>query len=332
MPRASRHRTHQKYGCYHIISRVAGGNTWFSDEEKEYFLKLLERFSKCFFVDIHSFCIMGNHFHILATELKEESLIASKDDLLDRYRLGFGETAQIPQGTWVDGILEADEDFGVERLRERLGSISRFVQELKQTFTRWFNKRHNRRGYLWGDRFKGVLVSKGEAEAVASAYIDLNPIRAKIKGIMVPEDYRWSSIGLLARSKKRGNALLSPLSYEPCIEHGYDWYRRFVYESGGIDRSTMNKKKGVISIEAIKDIKRRCGRLGIIQKLKYRCLNLSEGIAVGNADFIEHLQRKTKKKYITPRKFIYPDKEKGKQLKNYSTGLCTTRVLKIPRC
>ena len=33
-------------------------------------------------------------------------------------------------------------------MRQRLGSISRFVQELKQTFSVWYNKRHNRKGYI----------------------------------------------------------------------------------------------------------------------------------------------------------------------------------------
>ena len=73
MARPKRAWTHQDYGCYHIISRVAGGDLWFDDEEKEYFLKLLERYSRGFYVDIHAFCIMGNHFHILATGLDEEA-------------------------------------------------------------------------------------------------------------------------------------------------------------------------------------------------------------------------------------------------------------------
>jgi len=330
MARPVRAWTHQDYGCYHVVSRVAGGDIWFEDEEKEYFLGLLEKFSSGFFVDIHAFCIMGNHFHILATCLEEEAAAADRKELFDRYKKIFGKTAQVPDGTWVDGILEPDEDFGVERLRGRLGSISRFVQELKQSFSRWYNKRHNRRGYLWGDRFKGVLISKGEAEAVASAYIDLNPIRGKIRGVKIPEDYRWSSMGLLARSPKRGKEMLTGLSFEPCVEHGYAWYRQFVYETGGIKK---DNKKGAISKRAVENVKNRCGKLGISKKLKYRYLNISEGVAIGSAEFIADIQEKSKRKFIRPRKFIYPDTEKGRQLKeNTNTGLCTTRVLRALRC
>jgi putative transposase len=35
-----------------------------------------------------------------------------------------------------------------------------------------------KKGYLWGGRFKGVIIFKGEAQLTCSAYIDLNPVRA----------------------------------------------------------------------------------------------------------------------------------------------------------
>jgi hypothetical protein len=34
------------------------------------------------------------------------------------------------------------------------------------------------RGYFWGDRFKSVIVDRGETLVNCLAYIDLNPLRA----------------------------------------------------------------------------------------------------------------------------------------------------------
>ncbi len=62
MPRTKRHWVSQKAGSFHIISRTTGQDILLHDEEKEYFFKLLERFASGFFVAIHAFCIMGNHF------------------------------------------------------------------------------------------------------------------------------------------------------------------------------------------------------------------------------------------------------------------------------
>ncbi len=35
--------------------------------------------------------------------------------------------------------------------------------ELKERFSRWYNKHHSRRGTLWMERFRSVLVEDGEA-------------------------------------------------------------------------------------------------------------------------------------------------------------------------
>ncbi|MCP4567267.1 MAG: hypothetical protein GY841_06780, partial [FCB group bacterium] len=173
----------QDAGSFHIISRVAGkkGELLFTENDKEYFLRLLERFSSGFFVEIHAFCIMSNHFHILATGLEKEARSESKDELFNRYRHIFGKDADPPAGTYNSSYqLIPDADGGEDRLRRRLGSMSRFIQELKQSFSRWYNKTYDRTGYLWGGRYKGVIVSKGEAQLACSAYIDLNPVRAGI--------------------------------------------------------------------------------------------------------------------------------------------------------
>ena len=55
------------------------------------------------------------------------------------------------------------------------------MQSLKQQFSQWYNKRNHRRGPLWEDRFKSVLVEADpEALLTMAAYIDLNPVRAKM--------------------------------------------------------------------------------------------------------------------------------------------------------
>jgi len=42
--------------------------------------------------------------------------------------------------------------------RGRQCRLEPFVKELKERFSRWFNKRHERRGTLWMDRYKSVTA------------------------------------------------------------------------------------------------------------------------------------------------------------------------------
>jgi putative transposase len=47
----------------------------------------------------------------------------------------------------------------MERFREKWSNLSEFMKEIKQTFSRFYNRLHHRRGTLWAERFKSVIVS-----------------------------------------------------------------------------------------------------------------------------------------------------------------------------
>ncbi|HLP58404.1 MAG TPA: hypothetical protein VK186_06225, partial [Candidatus Deferrimicrobium sp.] len=87
-------------GSIHLISRVVGGAFLLKDVEKTYFLNLLELLSGVFYVDIHSYCIMGNHFHIHASLKSTEAENASKEELLARYEKLQGKGALPPEGSY----------------------------------------------------------------------------------------------------------------------------------------------------------------------------------------------------------------------------------------
>ena len=293
MPRTKRTLISQDEGSYHIISRINREHVMFDDHEKEYLFKLMTVFASGFFVNIHAFCIMGTHFHILATGLDQDAKEASKEELFRRYRLMYGKKVKPPTGSCKTyGFFQIDEDGGVERLRNRLGSISRFVQELKQTFSVWYNKRHNSKGYLWHDRFKGIILDIGEAQLVCAAYIDLNPLRASL--VKRPEDYRWSSLGFRVRKPKGADQLMVHCQENLC------WYREFVYVSGGIERDGKEK----IPYELVEDVLRVNGALGVRDSFRYRVKNLSEGVAIGSHSFISEIQRRYNRKFIRPRAFF----------------------------
>jgi hypothetical protein len=64
------------------------------------------------------------------------------------------------------------------RFTYRMHDLSQFMKTVLQRFTRWFNREHERRGVLWEERFKSVIVESGVAARTIAAYIDLNPVRA----------------------------------------------------------------------------------------------------------------------------------------------------------
>ena len=73
-------------------------------------------------------------------------------------------------------VLNRDEKEHFRKLM-RMHDLSEFMNGLLKRFTRWFNRRHERTGTLWEDRFKSVIVENGFPARTVAAYIDLNPVR-----------------------------------------------------------------------------------------------------------------------------------------------------------
>ena len=96
-------------------------------------------------------------------------------------------------------------DGQIPSLRAKLSNLSEFIREIKVGFARYYNRRHNRRGYFWGDRFKSVVVEKGETLINCLAYIDLNPLRAGL--VDRPKEYRWNSLGYHLQAGNKDNFL-----------------------------------------------------------------------------------------------------------------------------
>lgn len=70
-------------------------------------------------------------------------------------------------------------------------SLSKTMHAINFSYAQYFNYRYNKVGYLWQNRFKSYVVNKDKYLLNLVAYIEYNPVRAKI--VDNPEDYKWSS-------------------------------------------------------------------------------------------------------------------------------------------
>ena len=70
-------------------------------------------------------------------------------------------------------------------------SISRFMKQLTNAHTEYFNKKYHRDGGLVQGRFKAALINSEPLLLHISRYIHLNPLVAKLINNL--QDYPWSS-------------------------------------------------------------------------------------------------------------------------------------------
>ncbi len=182
-------------GFYHVTSRCVDRTFRFKDADKTRIVDKMKRMGKFCGVEIGTYAIMSNHFHILLHVLEPKEL--TDDELVGRISALYGPAkAENLRSTWANwrkagdvaslGQLEASR----WTYLRRMGDLSIYMQELKQWISRDYNKEHNRKGTLWEERFWSCFL-EDSAETLTSVakYIDTNAVRAGI--VDCPEDYRW---------------------------------------------------------------------------------------------------------------------------------------------
>jgi REP element-mobilizing transposase RayT len=248
------------------------------DVEKDFMLDLIRRYSKLYLAEILGFCLMGNHFHLIVKMFPEHKF--TDKDIQKRYEEFYGDDAMFAAG-WIPS------------LREKLSSLSEFVREIKVGFARFYNKSHNRRGYFWGDRFKSVIVEKGETLINCLAYIDLNPLRAGL--VKRPEDYRWNSLGYHVQTGNQDNFLSTDFGLKQfnvkSEKERIRRYRRYVYEAGALNRPEKGKIK-VIGDKVLEKERKRDFELSRSDRFKYRTRYFTDSGIIGSKEFVsENYQR-----------------------------------------
>jgi len=86
-------------------------------------------------------------------------------------------------------------------IRTREPNLSDAMRWLNSAYAGGFNRRHRRRGHLLQGRYKAVLVDEETHWFRLSAYIHLNPVRARL--VSDAEEYEWSSCRDYTRSPVR---------------------------------------------------------------------------------------------------------------------------------
>lgn len=269
MSRLPRFLKNDRPSVYHVISRTALDGLPIKDEDKGYMLELIKKFSSMFFVDVLGFCIMSNHVHLVCRVYPEESV--SDEQVQSRYKEHFGEDKFV-----------SEKD--IEYYRKRWTSLSEFIKDIKQGFSRYYNKKRNRRGYFWGDRFKSMIVEQGMTLVNLLAYVDLNPIRAGI--VKKPEDYRWSSLGYHAQTGNKDDLLSIDFGMQEWNEFDpfeiVRKYREFVYETGAV-----NAGKGrVIEKDVVEKERKKGYKVSRVDRFLYKSRYFTDAGIIGSKQFV----------------------------------------------
>ena len=287
---------------YHVISRFVDRKFAMGDDRsKRIFAQIM--FSQAAFtgVEILTYCIMSNHFHILLriperpeSGLDEQEVLRRlgkiwKENKVENLKATFATMREV--SVEGDALVERELD----RFRRRMFDLSEFMKDVKQRFSTWYNQANERKGTLFEERFKSVLVQDGQALRMMAAYIDLNPVRAGI--VSDPADYLWCGYALAVsgnQDRRRGlrTIMTDPQDTRPPSAHSWKKiakrYRLWLHERGleTHHRDGRQKKRGFSRTELIAtwDAKGAIPPATLL-RCKARCM--TEALIYGDQAFVE---------------------------------------------
>ncbi len=193
MARLARNLNPKAGGLFHIRACVAGFIGDFplqKPENARQLAALIHRFTSLYSCSVGSFNILGSHYHLVLRFQAYRKL--SRDRLWKTAQRFYPDPRYQPHQRW--------NDCQWEQFNRRLFNVSELMRNLQSTYARWYNRRYNRRGRFWADRFQ-LTESNNLLETVF--YVDLNAVRAGL--VIRPENWCFSSAWL--RRHKRDDWL-----------------------------------------------------------------------------------------------------------------------------
>jgi len=295
------------HATYHCVSRIVNRDMVLGEKEKEKFREYMRVYERLLGVQVLTYCLMDNHFHILVTIPPRPEMLPTNAELIALVRATLGDARADNLSNWFALWEEQNNQHAIEAERERwfrqMWNLASFMKVLKQRFTQWYNgsRKQRRKGTLWEERYRSVLVEGGESARIAGAYIDLNPVRAGMVGD--PKDYRWSGYGeatagrseaqtgmrLIAQSPTQYG--LAPLATETApMDEVLAAYREYLYGRGEEVRDEEGKiiKRGFTE-EEIQKVRLTGGRLPMAVLLRLRVRYFTDGAIIGTAEFVEKI-------------------------------------------
>ena len=326
-----------KPAIYHCVSRIVWRELVLGEAEKEHFVRLMRRWEAFCKVRVLTFCVMTNHFHILVEVPERPTEDPADEELLDHLGLIYGRARVAEIRQEIEHWREMELDGKAEEIRQRflgrMWDLSWFMRQLKQAFTKWWNKRHGKKGHLWEEKFKSMLVEEGKAARVVAGYIDLNPVRGGI--VKSPADYRWSGWGEAAAGKSKAREGIRQVmlerelgrsNAERAVREVLDWK-----EVSGAYEGLMaeDQKGGSGSGPDARERGTRRGRpaarmrLSEAQMLRRKVRYFVDGMVIGSKGFVEGV-------FQLSRGWFGKDRRDGaRRMAGTSSNLATMRTLRV---
>ena len=189
---------------YHCVSRCVRraflcGNDHYSGKNYEHRRDWIEakllRTANIFAIKLCAYAVMHNHYHEVLHVRPDLANNWTELDVVTRWHRFFKGTLFSQRFARGEPLLKAEHRVlkrDIKVWRSRLTDISWYMRIVNESIARQANEEDNCTGRFWEGRFKSQALLDDRALLACMAYVDLNPVRAKIAN--TPEKSEFTSI------------------------------------------------------------------------------------------------------------------------------------------
>ena len=176
---------------YHCISRCVRraflcGKDEYSgqsfEHRRQWVVDRIRQLSTVFAIDVAAYAVMSNHYHLVLHVDVEDAKVWSHTEVVNRWKQIYLSRPIVDR--YLDNKTDTTETLQaveiIEKWRSRLFDISWFMKCLNEYIAVAANKEDHCKGRFWEGRFKSQALLDEKAVLTCMAYVDLNPIRAKM--------------------------------------------------------------------------------------------------------------------------------------------------------
>jgi REP element-mobilizing transposase RayT len=270
------------------MTRTVNGERILDDPAKEVLRKQFWQIADFCGVQILTYAILSNHFHVLVRVPQKQ--LPPDAELLRRYQTLYPRPTrhQCARLEVIQTQLATDGPEACAWRRRQaalVGDVSQFMKLVKQRFSVWFNRSHQRYGTLWSERFQSVLVEpQGKALETMATYIDLNCVRAGLAAD--PKDYRFCGYAEAVAGNATAQAGLISILGGPWSE-AQATYRHWLFGTAAEARESG----APIDAALLEKVIAEGGRRLLATVLRCRIRYFTDGAVLGSEVFVEtHLR------------------------------------------
>lgn len=185
-----RYKPRKKVVFYHVMTRTAQQKFWLENEQelKAYWVDLLKFYSSIFYVEILSYTILSDHFHICLSVRRPQF---DPEDVRRRF-----EACQAR-----NRYKRPFEPNMVRQYYNAFCDLSKFMHAVNWRMAIRHNRMKKTKGHFWGAPFKSKVIDSKQYLLTVMTYIELNPVRAGM--VNRAEDFPFSSIARIKEALVR---------------------------------------------------------------------------------------------------------------------------------